>query len=211
MYSLRSNDRDGRSKLDRMERRNHFLANSFQVLVELRFWGEYCTAPVAQSLDSKKIDCYFFETFVCVDDIFVILVKCSIEAFGLIFYLAFIKLICPFFVSFLVAAIGWIWLLGLARCTLGGGTKLTRWVVIGYTSCSAYIVRSWLALGSGLRDGVWYRQHPRTLLCIGVVLALGHKRLTEWLRGVVVTSRCVELTEVKAPLGGPVRGLPGLL
>lgn len=59
----------------------------------------------AQSLDSNKIDCYFFEIFVCIGNIFVILVKCGVKAIRLIFYQVFVKLIYPFFIGFLVVII----------------------------------------------------------------------------------------------------------
>lgn len=108
MYSLGGNDRNGKGKLGRTRRRSHFLANTFQVVMELQFREEYCVALGAQSLDSNEIDYYFFETFVCVSDIFVILVKYGVETIGLIFYWILVKLIYPFFVGFLVAAIGWI-------------------------------------------------------------------------------------------------------
>lgn len=58
-----------------------------------------------QSLNSNKIDRYFFETLVCVSNIFGILIKCDVETFGLMFYRVFVKLIYRFFVDFLVAVI----------------------------------------------------------------------------------------------------------
>ncbi len=142
MYSLGGNDKNGKSKLGRTRRRSHILANTFQVVMELQFREECCAALGAQSLDSNEIDYYFFETFVCVGDILVILVKCCVETIGLIFYWIFVKLIYPFFVGFLVAAIGWIQLVGLAWCALGGGAKLAWLVIISCASCSACTVGS---------------------------------------------------------------------
>lgn len=142
MYILGGNDRDSKSKLGKTGRRSHFLTNTFLVVVELQFRGECCTVLGAQSLDSHKIDCYFFEIFICIGDIFVIFVKCGVEAIGLIFYQVLIKLIYPFFVSFLVAAIEWIRLVGLTRCALGGGAKLARRVVIGCASRNSCTVGS---------------------------------------------------------------------
>ncbi len=105
MYSLEGDDRDGRGLFSRKGRRSHFLATAFQVVVKFCFRGECCAAFAEQSLDSNKIDRYFFKTLVCVGDTFVVLVKCGIEAFRLIFYLVLVKLIYPFFVGFLVATI----------------------------------------------------------------------------------------------------------
>lgn len=63
-------------------------------------------ALIVQSLNFNKIDYYFFETFIYVSDIFIIFIKYDIKTFGLIFYWVFVKVIYPFFVSFLVIAIG---------------------------------------------------------------------------------------------------------
>ena len=86
MYRLEGNDRDERSKLSRKEKKSYCLAIAFEIVVKFCFQEKYCIALVAQSLDSNEIDRYFFEILVCVGNIFIIFVKCSVKAFGLIFY-----------------------------------------------------------------------------------------------------------------------------
>lgn len=43
-------------------------------------------AIIVWSLNSNKIDRYFFKTFIWVDNILAFIIKYSIKAFGLIFY-----------------------------------------------------------------------------------------------------------------------------
>lgn len=62
-------------------------------------------ALVAWSFHSKKIDRYFFETFIWVNDILTFVDKYDVKVFGLIFYLVVVNLIYPFFVGSLIAAI----------------------------------------------------------------------------------------------------------
>lgn len=63
-------------------------------------------AAGARSLNPNKIDGHFVKAFIQVSYLVSLIPKCCVKAFGLILYWVFVYLIYPFFLGFLIAAIG---------------------------------------------------------------------------------------------------------